>query len=782
MEKDGIYLSIHNGPAWLSQFIGREKEKAEAASLLQHTRLLTLIGPGGCGKTRLALEIAKAVCSQYRDDTWLVELADLLEPERIAQAAAASFGLLESSARSPMQRLVEHLREKHALLVLDNCEHLIEACAQFVHALLTACPELTVLATSREPLHIAGENTWVVPPLSLPEWRPGQPLDALLQSEAVRLFAERARAAHASFNITTENAETVLRICQQVDGIPLAIELAAARVNALTVAEIARQVGDTFRWLENSDRLAPPRQQTLAAAVEWSHNLLTREEQRLFRRLAVFIGGFDLPAAEAVGGDDQHHKSRVIALLAHLVEKSFVTRCEGDGEESRYRMLEIIRQFGLEKLSQAEEEQVIRGRHLRWCMDFAKKSRAGVLLNDRGKWVNRVEDELPNLRQAMHWAVREGGMPNEAHILANQLGQFWQLRGYLREGLSWNETLLTHHDGVSPSVLAETFDMASFFAQHLWDFERGKQYMEEALALWRETGNDDGIAWGLSMLGWIYERAGDYEQAQRLADESITLFETRRSQRHNRYGVYLLACDLAFIRGEYGIAEQHLKKGMDISQQVGDQMAYARRLTRLALITMAKGSLNRAQRLLKQSLDANQNSGDRWNMAMILVAVVHLNTVQGRLKKAARCLGAVQVFLDWFGSSLWPLDQLLYEKDLQFVESGMSEAEYQAAIAEGRQQGLDVEQATVFASAMLEDPTNQARGKAAQADAIKLTPREREIAALISRGMNNNEIAQTLFLGVRTIEAHVTHILNKLDFSSRTQIAVWAVQKGIAGN
>lgn len=779
MEKDSGYLSIHNGPAWLSHFIGREKEKAEAASLLEQTRLLTLTGPGGCGKTRLSLELANEVCPRYRDGTWLVELADLLEPERIAQAAAASFGLLESSARSPMQRLIQHLHDKQALLVLDNCEHLIEACAQFVHALLAACPELTVLATSREPLHISGENTWVVPPLCLSDWKPGQPLEDLLKSEAVLLFVERASAVRPGFKITTDNAETVLRICEQVDGIPLAIELAAARVNALSVAEIARQMSETFHWLENSDRLAPLRQHTLASTVEWSHNLLTGEEQRLFRRLAVFIGGFDLPAAEALGADEPHHKSRVVTLLSHLVEKSFVVRSEAGGDESRYRMLEIIRQFGVEKLVQAGEEQEIRGRHLRWYFDFASKSRVGVHVTDRGKWVNRVETELPNLRQALHWSIHEGSAYEQAHILANRLGQFWQLRGYLREGLRWNETLLAHREGVSPTVLAETFDMASFFAQHLWDFELGKKYMEEALTLWRETGNDDGIAWGLSMLGWIYERAGDYELAQRLADESMALYEKNHSHRHNRYGVYLLACDLAFIRGEYTIAEQHLKKSMDISQQVGDQMAYARRLTRLALIAMAKGSLNRAQRLLKQSLEANQNSGDRWNMAMILVAVVHLNTVQGRLKKAARCLGAVQVFLDWFGSSMWPLDQMIYEKDLQLVESGMSEPDFQAALAEGRQQGLDVEQASVFASAMLDDPTIQARGNAAQAEEVRLTRREREIAALISQGMNNNEIARTLFLGVRTIEAHVTHILNKLDFSSRTQIAVWAVQKGL---
>ena len=779
MEKDRIYLSIHNGPVWLSQFIGREKEKAETVSLLDQTRLLTLSGPGGCGKTRLALEIANQLCPRYSDGTWLVELADLLEPERIAQEAAASFGLLESSARSPMQRLVEHLREKQVLLVLDNCEHLIEACAQFVHALLASCPGLTVLATSREPLHIAGETTWVVPPLCLADWKPSLPLEDLLKSEAVLLFVERASAVRPGFKVTTDNAETVLRICQQVDGIPLAIELAAARVNALSVAEIARQMSETFHWLENSDRLAPLRQQTLASTVEWSHNLLTADEQRLFRRLAVFIGGFDLPAAEAVGADEHPHKSRVVALLSHLVEKSFVVRSEAGGDESRYRMLEIIRQFGMEKLAQAGEEHLIRERHLHWCVDFASKSRSGVHVTDRGKWVNRVESELPNLRQAIHWGITEGGANEQAHIIANRLGQFWQLRGYLREGLRWNETLLDHREGVSPAILAETFDMASFFSQHLWDSERGKKYMEEALALWRETGNDDGIAWGLSMLGWIYERAGDYEQAQRLADESMALFEKNRSQRHNRYGVYLLACDLAFIRGDYANAEQHLKKGMDICLQVGDLMAYARRVTRLALIAMAKGSLNRAQRLLKQSLEANQSSGDRWNTAMILVAVVHLNTVQGRLKKAARCLGAVQVFLDWFGASLWPLDQMVYEKDLQLVESGMNETEFQVAVAEGRQQGLDVEQASVFAAAMLDDPTNQARGNAAQAEEVRLTRREREIAALISQGMNNNEIAQTLFLGVRTIEAHVTHILNKLDFSSRTQIAVWAVQKGL---
>ena len=785
LDKDYDPLSISNSPAWLSSFIGREKEKARVTALLAQARLLTLTGPGGCGKTRLALETAREVSGQYSGGAWLVELGDVTEEEQVAQAAAIVFGLADSSAQPTLNRVIDYLKNKQVLLVLDNCEHLIEACARFARVLLAGCPDLRILATSREPLHISGEFSWPVPPLTLPDWQTGQPVDGLQESEAVRLFVERARAARADFEIDEQNAPAILHICRQVEGIPLAIELAAARVNLLSAGEIVRQMTSTFHWLENSNRLAPLRQQTLSSTVEWSHNLLSEEEQRLFRRLAVFTGGFSLEAAEAVGtannaeSNDGQNPGQVVALLARLVDKSFVMRSEIGGDESRYRLLEIVRQYGLQKLARSGEETAVREHHFAWCLAFAEKSNDEIYYFSRGIWINRMERELPNLRQALRWGISSSPSLEQVHVLSHQLNQFWQLRGYMQEGLKWVEELLDHREGVSSYILAQTLDMGNFLAQHLLNFDLAEQYVNEAIDLWRVDGNQEKTAWGISMLGWIAERKGEYTRAQKLADESMAIYEAVNCENFNKAGTLLLMCDLAYFRGDYNAAEQYLTQSMDICQQIGNQLGYTRRQARLAQILIEKGRLSRARSLLKQSLDANRWSEDRWYMAMILVAVVHLNVAQGRLVNGARCLGAVQVFLEWFDTHLWPVDRILFEKDLEFVNNRLSPPVFQAHLAEGRSQKPDVDQAAAYALLMLEEPAPQVSDPAVRQVKNRLTPREREIAMLISQGKNNTEIAQTLYLGVRTVEAHVTHILTKLDFSSRTQIAVWAVQKGL---
>ncbi|RPJ37123.1 MAG: hypothetical protein EHM21_18405, partial [Chloroflexi bacterium] len=408
-------MPVYPLPAWLSRFVGREKEIAEIQEQISRTRLLTLTGPGGSGKTRLAAKVAAAIAAataeeeartgKFRDGVCFVELAAVQKGDLLPQSTLLALGLEETPGQPVSSWLVAHLRLKSILLVLDNCEHLVDACARFANALLGSCPDLHILATSREPLRITGEMIRLVPPLSIPEWQPGSPVEDFLRAEAVQLFADRARLVSPGLEINAGNAPAVMRICRQLDGMPLALELAAARANVLSLEEIAARMAEPARLLVNPDHLAAPRQQTMQAALDWSYVLLEPAEQRLFWQLSVFNGGFPLAAAEAVGAGDGIEPAEILGLLSRLVDKSLVSHQTDDtpAAVSRYRMLEVVRQYGLERLKAAGEELAIRRRHFDWCVELVQQ--ASFTNRERGVWIARIEQELPNLRQAFAWSL-----------------------------------------------------------------------------------------------------------------------------------------------------------------------------------------------------------------------------------------------------------------------------------------------------------------------------------------------------------------------------------------
>src|SRR5215204_1497259 len=474
----------NNLPLELSSFVGREKELAEVKRLLGETRLLTLTGSGGCGKTRLALAAATDLLEEFEEGVWMVELAPLADPSLVAQAVGSTLGVREQPGRSLTEMLSGYLGSKKVLLVLDNCEHLIEACAELAEALLRFCPGLRVLATSREALGITGEVAWPVPSLSLPDLRRMPDIGSLPEYESARLFVERAVAVRPDFVLTEQNASAVAQVCYRLDGIPLAIELAAARTKVLSVEEVADRLDDCFRLLSAGGRTAMPRQHTLHATMDWSHELLSEEERSLFRRLSVFAGGFSLEAVESVCIGEDVERDEVLGLLSHLVDKSLVAVWEKDGE-TRYRLLETVRQYGRDKLSESGEEGQLRERHAGYYLALAAQAEPELKGAGQVEWLKRFEREHDNLRAAISWSLERRNHQDAAQ-LGWALWLFWWIRGH---------------------------------------FAEGRRLMEEAISVNGSAAMPASArAQGLFVAGTMACGQGDHSSAEPLLEESVTLF------------------------------------------------------------------------------------------------------------------------------------------------------------------------------------------------------------------------------------------------------------------
>src|SRR5918998_4342554 len=502
----------HNLPSEFSSFVGREKELAEVKRLLEYNRFLTLTGSGGCGKTRLALAAARELVERFEDGVWLVELASLSDLALLPQAVASTLGVREQPGRSLIETLSDYLGSKKVLLVLDNCEHLIEACAELAEALLHSCPELRVLATSREAMGLTGEVDWPVPSLSLPDLRRLPDIGSLPRYESARLFVERTMAVKPTFALTEQNAPAVAQICYRLDGIPLAIELAAARAKVLSVEQIADRLDDSFGLLSAGGRATRPRQHTLHATMDWSHELLGREERILFRRLAVFSGGFSFEAAESVCIGEDVERDEVLGLLSRLVDKSLVV-ARAERGETRYRLLETIRQYGREKLEESGEEAEVGQRHAGYCLGFAEEAERELGGPDQARWLTRLEAEHDNLRAALSWSLGEVGDAGLGARLTAALWSFWSTRGYVNEGRKWLESAISRseHAVTAPPTLAraKALNGAGVLAMVQDEVGAAKVHIEEGLSLYRELGDKEGIASSLVSLGsvaWLGQR------------------------------------------------------------------------------------------------------------------------------------------------------------------------------------------------------------------------------------------------------------------------------------
>ena len=640
-----------NLPAALTTFVGRHWEREEVRQALRHgpggSRLVTLLGAGGCGKTRLALEVARDLSGDYRDGVWLVELGALREPQLVPSALVAALVLRADPGAPALGALIAHLAPRQVLLVLDNCEHLVAACAELTAALLQAASGLRILATSQARLGVLGESEWLVPSLSLPEGDPFVAAD-LAPYEAIQLFVERAQASQPGFALTARNAAAVVLVCRRLDGIPLAIELATARLSALPVEDLASRLDDRFRLLTAGNRAAPARQRTLRAAIDWSHELLDEPERVLLRRLSVFVSGCTLEAAEAVCTGEGLEPGEIAGLLAGLVDKSMV-RLDRDGEYARYALLETIRAYGAERLAAATipdgpELPAVRGRFLAWCCGLASRAaidyRDGV---DQAGWLARLGREHDNLREALAGGDTAGvsGEVTARLRLASQLVWFWDLRGHLAEGRRWLErALATTTTASSPDdqraraaamnaagglayrqqdypCAQERFEIGlaivrelrewqlatallnnlANIAQHRGDLPRAAALLEESLALKRDLGDRRGVALSLNNLGLVARDQGRYPAAAALGAEALELFRTL-THSHGVMCALLNLGDLARLQGEYGHAFPYYRESAALAMELQSGEQLAGNLEGLAAVGLWQGLPELAVRLL----------------------------------------------------------------------------------------------------------------------------------------------------------------------------------------
>jgi predicted ATPase/class 3 adenylate cyclase len=628
----------HNLPVQVTSFVGREAEMAEVTRLLTTTHLLTLTGAGGCGKTRLALQVAAEVMDAYPDGVWVVELAPLADPALVAQTVASVVGVRETAGRPLQHTIIDSLRSRQLLLVLDNCEHLLDACAALADGLMRGCPRLRILATSREVLGITGETSWRVPSLSAPPPTGSPSVAALGQYEAVRLFVERALAVQPDFQVTPANGPAIAQVCWRLDGIPLAIELAVARLRVLTPEQIVSRLDDRFRLLTGGSRTALRRQQTLEATIDWSYSLLTKPEHELLRRLAVFAGGWTLAAAEDVVAAQGTEACDVLDRLVRLVEKSLVVAEPGSAGETRYGLLETVRQYARERLEETsvggseDEMTLVRDRHLAYFLRLAEEAEPELRDIDQDRWLVRLETEHDNFRAALEWAVARH--PIAGLRLAAALIWFWYLHGHFGEGRRWVERGLAAVPAVPRDELAtkalagaEERELLAARARAIWsvcvliiglaDYTRATDLGEESLAIARYLDEPDLTAWALMACGIAEWYRGNLQRAADHLSEALGLFRTLGKAWETAYAAASLGIVLHDL-GEDERALQLLEESLAMLRRRPEVWALAIALRNLATVIHAQGDHARALVLLEEALALRRQSGDKRGMALAL--------------------------------------------------------------------------------------------------------------------------------------------------------------------
>jgi predicted ATPase/DNA-binding CsgD family transcriptional regulator len=766
----------NNLPFQLTSLVGREREIAEVGRLLTGARLLTLTGPGGSGKTRLALAVATGVLEGYEDGAWFVELAPLSDPELVPQAVASVFGVPETPGTTLIESLTDYLGARKTLLVLDNCEHLVDACASLAEALLCSCPNLRILTTSREALGVAGEILFAVPPLSLPDPRHLPGVDGLSHYEAARLFVERAKALRPGFEITEQNAMVVAQVCYRLDGMPLAIELAAARTKVLQVEQISARLEESLRLLSAGGRTAMPHHRTLRATMDWSYELLTDEERALLRRLSVFAGGFTLEAPEAVCGGNSLEGGGVLDLLASLVDKSLVLVTERDGE-TRYRLLETVRQYAREKLEESGEAEWIRQRHAKYYLALAEE--AEPELREQGVWLERLGTEYANLRAALGWALQPevvedpAGRAQLGLRLAATLaqGRFWSAYGP-SEGRRWLERALATTDASPNPERAKALSEAGWLATHQGDYERAVALLEEGMALFKELGDQPGVATSLVHLGNMALHGGDHERVRVLRREA----EALRLELSDRQSKGLLLYFLGFAaldEGEHDRAVALSEEGVALNRELGDLLGMALCLTVLGVTALEQDDPERAAALYEEDLSVLRQLRDKLGIVYGLRGMACVAALRGDAARAARLWGAGEALGEAINLPLSPFDRAHpdYEGLLNGARHRLEEAAWEAALAEGR--AMTPEVALEYA---LQPPATPEEPSSSPSFPSGLSAKEVEVLGLVARGMTDPQVAEELYISPRTVNAHLRSVYHKIGSSTRAEATRFALE------
>ncbi|MSP13746.1 MAG: tetratricopeptide repeat protein [Chloroflexi bacterium] len=690
----------NNLPVQLTSFIGREKEMVEVHRLLSNTHLLTLTGVGGTGKTRLSLQVGADLLDTFSDGVWFVELAPLSDPALVPRAIATALGVREEPDHPLDSSLIDFLRPKHLLLILDNCEHLIAACARWADVLLHACSQVRILASSREALGIAGEVLFHVPSLSLPDPQHLPAIAALTQYEAVRLFIDRALALMPDFAVTNQNAPAVAQVCYRLDGIPLAIELAAARVKMLSVDEIAARLDDRFRLLTGGSRTALPRQQTLHASIDWSYTLLGEAERVLLDRLSVFAGGWTLKAAEAVGADvgqDSGHprdvvlSNNILDLLAHLVDKCLVVVERDQAAETRYRLLETIRQYARDKLLTSGEGEAVQTRHLEYFLHLAEEAELKLDGPEQVAWRKRLEADYDNLRAALQWAIENNFQAGLQ--LAGAMGWIWVRLGYFGEGRRWLEEVLAQPGALSRTgARAKALYSQGRIGYLQGDLARARFFLNESISIWRElaassvlTAPRPGLAAALSYLSLLETYSGNYEQAGVLGSESVTLWR----EVGEKVGLALSLRFLAHVpvhQGAYAEARQMLEESLALFREAGHTLGLSVAMTGLGHLAESQGDYTDARTWYEQALVLRREVGEISGVALLLDTLGDVTLNQGDYEQARAFLEELLSVAQEIGNrprtakALLTLGQVAlnqgdYERARAFLEESLSLAQ-----------------------------------------------------------------------------------------------------------
>jgi predicted ATPase/DNA-binding SARP family transcriptional activator/DNA-binding CsgD family transcriptional regulator len=788
----------HNLPLARTSFIGRERERLEAKRLLAMTRLLTLTGVGGCGKTRLGLEVARELVGAYPDGVWLVELAPLSDPTLIAQAIAQALSVREQPGRALTETLEDTLRTKKMLLVVDNCEHLMEVVVRLVDALLDSCPDLRILATSRERLNTAGEVNWVVPSLTVPDVRRPSTSQELEAYESVRLFLERARQRDPSFVLSVRNAQAISQVCRRLEGIPLAIELAAGRMGVLSAQQLSKRLDDYLMLLSRGSRTTDPRHRSMRATLEWSHELLSELEQVLFRRLSVFAGGWTLEAAEEVCSGEEIEEGEVLDVLSELVERSLVVTEAGHEEVPRFRMLEPIRQYGRELLEESGESEAVQSRHTEYYLRLAEQADAKEAQPEFRRarplaWLRQMEAEHANLRAALSWwvdedtehpdgyAEPEGGRVELGLRLAAALFWFWNTHDYLSEGRSYLERALSgrRSDPTTASLRARALDGAGWLTGFQGDMGAGKALVEEGLALYRQLGDEEGIASALTNLG-MFAVLGQREDIP-LTTVMEELGELKPRLENRTTLAYLLILEglTALSQGDLQHSVALHEESLELFRQTQDTRGILNCLLHLGGIALAGGDYERALSLLRETLRLAWESDFTVQIQVSLHGLASVAASREQPVRAARLWGAVEGIEEDYGVHLTPMALSFtdYEGRLKLARSQLDEEAWSRAWAEGK--AMPQERAVEYALSEEEEehepPTLDAvpdqQPPAPDESSERLTTREQEVALLVARGLTNRRIALELSISEHTVANHVRKILKKLGLRSRAQIS-----------
>ncbi|MEV1170385.1 LuxR C-terminal-related transcriptional regulator [Nonomuraea sp. NPDC049784] len=754
-----------NLPLELTSFVGRRHEIADGKHLLAAGRMLTLTGVGGVGKTRLARRIGAEMSREFRDGIWLVDLAPLMAGDLLAETVAGAVGCPQPD----MASLAEYLHDKRSLLVLDNCEHLLWQCAALAGDLLVMAPELSILATSREALHIAGERILEVPPLIVPGAAETS-VDDALQNEAVRLFEDRAASVVHDFRVNEANSVTVARLCRRLEGIPLAIELAAVRVQVLSVEQILERLDNRFRLLTTGPTTAPPRQKTLRALLDWSYDLCAEDERALWERMSVFSGSCCLEAIEHVCSGHGIARDVVLDVLARLVDKSIVQR-RGRGPAVRFGMLDTLRQYGWERLVASGQEKSLRLRHRDWCRDLAAQSEAEWFGEHQMEWLARLTDEQGNVRAALEFCLSE---PGEAWAALEIAGAMWSHR------LSWSSPSEGHH--WLERALAQEPDAGALRAKALWvdawlvllrgEPQAAKPLLEECRELAERLGDEAQLAGAVHITGFATLLTGDFTRAFELLQEALV---RRRAlgDRGNAWVALLQLAMTAVLMGEPRSAKL-CEEVLETAEQANAAWSVSYALWVAALDRWRQGALRQAVSMMRDAVRLKLRCNDHLGLAQCLEGLAWILADEEQYEQAGQMLGAAHMVWRSIGTSLPGLRHLagLHDRCESTVRHHLKEGTFKAAFNRGSEFTLD--QAAAYA--LDEKLARPAEGVQPESDVTSiLTRREREIAELVARGLSNKQIADSLVISQRTAECHVENILRKLNFTSRSQIAkTWA--------